>query len=108
MPVAIQPGLCWNWSETQKIGFLVTWLLVCLLYASVKKTRPAASPGMFKPLTGVEADERMKEKYGALDKQTEIKSEKLSTTLFSHKRKSPLTESQKEKNSQGKERRKGT
>ena len=86
----------------------MTWLSVCLLYASVKKMRPAASPGMFKPLTGGEADERMKEKYGGLDKQTEIKSEKLSASLFSHKKKSPLTGSQKEKNSQGKERKKGT
>ena len=57
---------------------------------------------MFKPLTGGEADERLKEKYGGL----EIKSEKLSATLFSNK-KSPLIASQKERNSQGKERKKG-
>ena len=78
------------------------------LYISVKKSRPAASPGMFKPLSGGEADERMKEKYGGLDEQTEIKSEKLSAELFSKKKKSPMTGSQKASSSQGKERKKGT
>ena len=27
--VVVQPSLCWTWSETQKTGFLMTWLIYC-------------------------------------------------------------------------------
>lgn len=77
-----------------------------MFFDVARKQGKAGSAGMFKPLTGEEADERLKEKYHELDKQSEIKSERLSAALFS-KKKSPLTVCQKEKNSQGNDRRKG-
>ena len=30
--VAVQPGLCWTWSETPKTGFLTTRLICCCTY----------------------------------------------------------------------------
>ena len=71
-----------------------------------RKTRPAETSGLFKPLTGGEADDRLNEKYGSLEKQTIIKSEKLSASIFSNK-KSPASTSSKGSNSQGREKKKG-
>ena len=64
------------------------------------------SPGLFKPLSGAEADNRLNEKYGSLEEQTVIKSEALSAAMFSGK-KSAACGSNKKNSSQKTERKKG-